>query len=79
MCNLDLKSKKDEMRDSRDICEILDEITDLFPEDVKRSGKPREYFEEKMLERFRWGHLEDDQYVLVWSMVKAILDRTYPS
>ncbi len=67
------------MRDSRDICEILDEITDLFPEDVKRSGKPREYFEEKMLERLRWGHLEDHQYVLVWSMVKAILDRTYPS
>jgi hypothetical protein len=44
------------MRDFRDICEIVDAITDLLPEGVKQSGKPREYFEEKMLERLRWGH-----------------------
>jgi hypothetical protein len=58
---------------------MIGTITGLFPEEVKKSGKPREYFEEKMLDKSRWGHLDDGQYLIVRAMVKAILDRTYPS
>lgn len=71
--------EKEGMKASRDISDMIDTIMGLLPEEVKKSGKPREYFEEKMLDRSRWGHLDDGQYLIVWTMVKAVLDRIYPS
>jgi len=58
---------------------MISTIMGLFPEEVKKSGKLREYFEEKMLFKSKWGHGDDGQYSIVRAMVKAILDRTYPS
>ena len=67
------------MKGFRDILDVIDVIGDLLPEEVKKSGKPREYFEEKMLDRSRWGQLDDHQFLIVRAAVNAILDRTYPS
>lgn len=67
------------MENFKDIFDMIGTIMGLFPEEAKKSGKPREYIEEKMLDRSRWGHLDDHQFLIVRAAVNAILDRTYPS
>jgi len=39
------------IKNSRDIFDLTDTIKGLLPEEAKRSGKPREYFEEKILNK----------------------------
>lgn len=67
------------MEESRDIFDMIETIAGFLPEEVKKTGKPREYFEERMLERYWRGYLDDEQFLIVRAVVKAILDRTYMS
>ena len=64
---------------NRDIGEILTEILlDILPEEIKKSGRGREYFEEEMLRNW-FPDLTEDEKVLVLSLTKAVLDRAFPT
>ena len=66
-------------RKAMDIGEILTEILlDILPEEIKKSGRGREYFEERML-RDWFPDLTEDEKVLVISLTKAVLDRAFPT
>ena len=62
-----------------DTGQILPEILlNILPEEIKKSGKGREYFEERMLRNWFPG-LTEDEKVLVISLTKAVLDRAFPT
>jgi len=62
-----------------DIGEMLTEILlDILPEEIKKSGRGREYFEERML-RDWFPDLTEHEKVLVISLTKAVLDRAFPT
>lgn len=64
---------------ARDIGEMLTEILlDILPEEIKKSGRGREYFEERML-RDWFPDLTEHEKVLVISLTKAVLDRAFPT
>ena len=52
------------MKDPENISEILDTRT-FLPEEVRKSGKPGQYFEQKLVDRCKWTHLDDDQYLIM--------------
>lgn len=59
--------------------EMLAEVLlDILPEEIRRSGQGREFFEERML-RDWFPDMTDDEKVLVRSLTKAILDRAFPA
>jgi hypothetical protein len=66
-------------RERTEMGEMLAEILlDILPEEIRRSGQGREFFEERMLRD--WFHdMTDDEKVLVRSLTKAILDRAFPA
>jgi len=62
-----------------DIGKMLTEILlDILPEEIKKSGRGREYFEERML-RDWFLDLTEHEKVLVISLTKAVLDRAFPT
>jgi hypothetical protein len=64
---------------AKDIGEILTEILlDILPEEIKKSGRGREYFEERML-RDWFPDLTEYEKILVISLTKAVLDRAFPT
>jgi hypothetical protein len=66
-------------RKAMDTAEILTEILlDILPEEIKKSGRGREYFEEGML-RDWFPDLTEDEKVLVISLTKEVLDRAFPT
>ncbi len=66
-------------RKAKDIGEILTEILlDILPQEIKESGRGREYFEERML-RDWFPDLTEHEKVLVISLTKAVLDRAFPT
>ncbi|MFQ5904042.1 MAG: hypothetical protein ACE5JO_10150 [Candidatus Binatia bacterium] len=67
------------MRKEMDSGGILAEILlDILPEEIKKSGRGREYFEERMLRNW-FPDLTEDEKVLVISLTKAVLDRSFPT
>ena len=67
------------MKKEMDIGGILAEILlDILPEEIKQSGRGREYFEERMLRNW-FPDLTEDEKVLVISLTKAVLDRSFPT
>lgn len=62
-----------------DIGETLAEILlDILPKEIKKSGRGREYFEERMLRNW-FPDLTEDEKVFVISLTKAVLDRSFPA
>lgn len=53
-------------------------LLDILPEEIKKSGRGREYFEQEMLGNW-FPDLTDDEKVLVLSLTKAVLDRAFPA
>ena len=65
-------------RTAMDSGEIVTEILlDILPEEIKKSGRGREYFEENMLRNW-FPDLTEDEKVLVISLTKAVLDKAFP-
>ena len=63
----------------KDIGEMLTEILlDILPEEIKKSGRGREYFEEEMLRNW-FPDLTENEKILVLSLTKAVLDRAFPT
>jgi len=59
--------------------EILTEILlDILPEEIRNSGRGREYFEVRML-RDWFPDLTEDEKALVRSLTSAVLDRAFPA
>ncbi len=62
-----------------DVGEILTEILlDIIPEEIKKSGRGREYFEERILRNW-FPDLTEEEKVLVIALTKAVLDRAFPT
>ena len=62
-----------------DIGGILTEILlNILPEEIRKTGKGREYFEGKMLGNW-FPDLSEDEKVLVVSLTKAVLDKAFPA
>lgn len=53
-------------------------LLNILPEEIKKSEKGREYFEQRMLRNWFPG-LTEDEKVLVISLTKAVLDRAFPA
>jgi len=65
--------------EARDIAGILTAILlDILPEEIRKTGKGREYFEGKMLGNW-FPDLSEDEKVLVVSLTKAVLDKAFPA
>jgi hypothetical protein len=66
-------------KQASDIGRILTEILlDILPEEIKKSGRGREYFERRMLDSW-FPDLTEDEKVLVVSLTKEVLDRAFPT
>lgn len=66
-------------RKAMDTGRILTEILlDILPEEIRNTGRGREYFEERMLGDW-FPDLTEDEKVLVLSLTKAVLDRAFPT
>lgn len=62
-----------------DIGEILTAILmDILPEEIRKCGRGREYFEERMLRNW-FPDLTEDEKLLVVLLTKAVLDRSFPT
>jgi len=57
---------------------VTEILLNILPEEIKKSGRGREYFEERML-RHWFPDLTEDEKVLVISLTKAVLDRSFPT
>jgi hypothetical protein len=68
-------SKKEAADIGRKLTEIL---LDTLPEEIKKSGRGREYFEQRMLTDW-FPDLTEDEKVLVLSLTKEVLDRAFPA
>ena len=68
-------SKKEAAGIGRKLTEIL---LDTLPEEIKKSGRGREYFEQRMLADW-FPDLTEDEKVLVLSLTKEVLDRAFPA
>jgi hypothetical protein len=67
------------MRNEMDGAGILTQILlNILPEEIKKSGRGREYFEERMLRNW-FSDLTEDEKVLVISLTKAVLDKSFPT
>ena len=67
------------VRKEIDVGDVLTEILlDILPEEIKKSGRGREYFEERMLRNW-FPDLTEDEKVLVISLTKAVLDKSFPT
>jgi hypothetical protein len=66
-------------RERMEMGEILTEILlDILPEEIRNSGRGREYFEVRML-RDWFPDLTEDEKALVRSLTSAVLDRAFPA
>ena len=66
-------------KEAMDIGEILTEILlDILPEEIRKTGMGREYFEGKMLGNW-FPDLSDGEKVLIRSLTKAVLDKAFPA
>lgn len=66
-------------KEAMDIGGILTEILlDILPEEIRKTGMGREYFEGKMLGNW-FPDLSDDEKVLIRSLTKAVLDKAFPA
>ena len=68
-------SKKEAADIGRKLTEIL---LDTLPEEIKKTGRGREYFEQRML-RDWFPDLTEDEKVLVLALTKAVLDKAFPA
>ncbi|MFB0507891.1 MAG: hypothetical protein ACETWT_14265 [Thermodesulfobacteriota bacterium] len=67
------------MRNEMDAAGILTQILlNILPDEIRKSGRGREYFEERMLRNW-FPDLTEDEKVLVISLTKAVLDRSFPT
>jgi len=65
--------------EAMDIGRILTEILlNILPEEIRKTGKGREYFEGEMLGNW-FPDLSEDEKVLVLSLTKAVLDKAFPA
>lgn len=66
-------------RERTEMGEMLAEVLlDILPEEIRKSGQGREFFEERML-RDWFSDMTEDEKVLVRSLTKAVLDRAFPA
>jgi hypothetical protein len=66
-------------REGANIGTILTEILlDTLPEEIKKTGRGREYFEQRMLGDW-FPDLTEDEKVLVLALTKAVLDKAFPA
>jgi hypothetical protein len=66
-------------REATEMGEILTEtLLNILPEEIKKSGRGREYFEETMLRNW-FPDLSEDEKILVRSLTKAVLDKAFPA
>jgi hypothetical protein len=75
----DITSRLLSRRERMEMGEILTEILlDILPEEIRNSGRGREYFEVRML-RDWFPDLTEDEKALVRSLTSAVLDRAFPA
>jgi hypothetical protein len=66
-------------KEAADIGRVLAEILlDTLPGEIKKTGRGREYFEQRMLGDW-FPDLTEDEKVLVLSLTKAVLDKAFPA
>jgi hypothetical protein len=68
-------SKKEAADIGRKLTEML---LDTLPQEIKKSGRGREYFERRMLGDW-FPDLTEDEKVLVLALTKAVLDKAFPA
>ena len=68
---LDLKPK--DLSNKR----LLDVLLNFLPEETRKSGKPREYFERAMFSPENFRKLSEDEKSIYINVVKKILDRAF--
>ena len=75
----DITSRQLSRRERMEMGEFLTEILlDILPEEIRNSGRGREYFEMRML-RDWFPDLTEDEKILVRSLTRAVLDRAFPA
>jgi hypothetical protein len=75
----DITSRLLSRRERMEMGEILTEILlDILPDEIRNSGRGREYFEVRML-RDWFPDLTEDEKALVRSLTSAVLDRAFPA
>ncbi len=62
----DLKNKK-----------LPDILLNFLPEETRKSGKPREYFEKAMFSPENFNNLSEDEKSIYIKLVKTILDKAF--
>ena len=67
-------SKKEAADIGRKLTEML---LDTLPQEIKKSGRGREYFERRMLGDW-FPDLTENEKVLVLALTKAVLDKAFP-
>ena len=68
-------SKKEATDIGRELTEML---LDTLPEEIRKTRRGREYFEQRMLGDWFPG-LSEDEKVLVLVLTKAVLDKAFPA
>ena len=68
---LDLKPK--DLKNKR----LPDILLNFLPEETRKSGKPREYFEKAMLSPENFNKLSEDEKSIYIKLVKTILDKAF--
>lgn len=53
-------------------------LLDILPEEIKKTGRGREYFEQRMLGDW-FPDLTEDEKALVLVLTKAVLDKAFPA
>jgi hypothetical protein len=56
---------------------LPDIVLNLLPEETRKSGKPREYFEKEMLSPENFNELSEDEKSIYVDLVKTILDKAF--
>ena len=56
---------------------LLDIVLNFLPEETRKSGKPREYFEKEMLSLENFNKLSEDEISTYINLVKTILDKAF--
>jgi hypothetical protein len=57
--------------------ELLDIVLNFLPEETRKSGRPREYFEKEMLSPENFSKLSGDEKSTYTNLVKTILDKAF--
>jgi hypothetical protein len=56
---------------------LPDIVLNFLPEETRKSGKPREYFEKALLSPENFNELSEDEKSTYISLVKTILDKAF--